>query len=158
MFTRGIRQAVAIATICAMVLVWPTAAPADVKGKQYLVLEFISFFGNWDCYRFEDDDTFISTYGLILGEFETEELCLFEILGICLFSIDTYVVTIDSPSNPKYTAIDLSDFLPGVEIILGGIETDDDDQGFFIGLKSSICAYPARCCPKPPERTPTPIE
>lgn len=158
MLTNLSRRLFMVAVCCLAVLAAPLSSHADVKGKGYTVLEFISFFGNWDCYRFNDDDTFVSTYGLIQGEYSTEELCLFELLGICLFSIDTYEVKIDSPSNPVYTAIDLSDFLPGVEIIIGGIATDDDDQGFFIGFKSPICAYPARCCPKSPERTPTPIE
>lgn len=128
----------------------PTPAQADPTGKGYTTLEFISIFGNWDCYRFEDDGTFISTYGLVIGEYEEVDICLFSlpIIG-CVFSIPSYEVTIDSPSNPKYTALDVSDFIAALPIIIGKIETDDDDQGFFIGIESPICLYPARCCPKP---------
>jgi hypothetical protein len=155
MFAKSLRLVLMI-VIVAGVLALPSTASADPKGKQYTVLEFISFFGNWDCYRFENDNTFISTYGLIQGEFTTEELCLFRIFGICVFSIDYYEVKIDSPSNPVYTLFDLGDFV-SAQIIIGKIETDDDN-GFFLGFESPICAYPARCCPKLPERTPTPIE
>ncbi len=149
MFSSVARIALVV-IVAAGVVSAPVTAQADVTGKSYTVLEFISFFGNWDCYRFNDDGTFVSTYGLINGEFTEEELCLFSlpIIG-CLFSIPTYEVKIMSPSNPVYTALDLSDFLPGVEIIIGKIETDDpEDQGFFFGFQSPICAYPARCCPK----------
>lgn len=158
MFASGARFLLCLIVCSAAVMGTPTTAQAAVEGKSYTVLEFISIFGNWDCYRFAEDDQFISTYGLIRGEYSTEELCLFEILGICLFSIDTYVVEIESPVNPKYTALDISDFIPNVPILIGTIATDDDDQGFFIGIESPICLYPARCCPKTPERTPTPIE
>lgn len=157
MCAKGFRFALlaAVTTWCAAV---PTSAYADPEGKSYTTLEFISFYGNWDCYRFEEEGKFVSTYGLIQGEYTTEELCLFSlpIIG-CLFSIDTYEVTIEAPSNPVYTALDLSDFLPGVEIIIGSITTDDED-GFFLGFQSPICAYPARCCPIPPPQSPTPIQ
>lgn len=150
MFSKAVRCALLVIISAGLVLS-PVTTRADVTGKSYTVLEFISFYGNWDCYRFEEDGTFISTYGLILGTYTEEDLCLFSlpIIG-CLFSVPTYEVKIQSPSNPVYTAIDLSDFLPGVEIILGTIATDDpEDQGFFLGFKSPICAYPARpCCPK----------
>lgn len=143
-----------LATAC---LTYPMPAQADPTGKGYTTLEFISIFGNWDCYRFEDDGTFISTYGLVIGEYEQVDICLFSlpIIG-CVFSIPSYEVTIDSPSNPKYTALDVSDFLPALPIIIGSIETDDDDQGFFIGIESPICLYPARCCPKPAAPPATP--
>lgn len=134
------------ATYC---MACPTPAQADPSGKSYTTLEFISIFGNWDCYRFEDDGTFISTYGLILGEYEQNDICLFSlpIIG-CVFDIPAYEVTIQSPSNPVYTVLDVSDFLPTFPIIIGTIATDDDDQGFFLGFESPICRYPARCCPK----------
>lgn len=144
-----------VATTC---LASATPAYADPTGKGYTTLEFISFFGNWDCYRFEDDGTFISTYGLILGEYEQNDICLFSlpIIG-CVFSIPAYEVTIMSPSNPVYTALDISDFIPSIPIIIGGIVTDDPaDQGFFIGFESPICRYPARCCPKNAFPSPTP--
>ncbi len=156
MFAKCLRS-ILLAMVAIVFVTAPATARADVKGKSYATLEFISFFGNFDCYKFNDDDTFVSTYGLIQGEYSAEDLCLFEVLGICLFSVGTYEVKIMSPSNPVYTAVDLSDFIPGLEIIIGTIETDDDDdQGFFLGFKSRICAYPARCCPAVSPSLPTP--
>ncbi len=161
MFSKGLRLALIL-----MVISWsfipPTTAHANPKGKSYLGLEFISIFGNWDCLKFNNDDTFVSTYGLIQGTFSKEDLCLFKIFGFCVFSIPFYEVKINSPSNPKYTIFDLSDFV-AAQVILGKIETDDDN-GFLFAFQSPICAYPARCCPKAPddssvpEESPTPIE
>ncbi len=139
-----------LTVVAACCVAHPTPAQADPTGKSYTTLEFINVFGNWDCYRFEDDGTFISTYGLVLGEFEETDICLFSlpIIG-CVFSIPSYEVTIMSPSNPVYTALDVSDFMASIPIIIGTIATDDPkDQGFFIGFESPICRYPARCCPK----------
>lgn len=107
------------------------SAAAGVGGKNYFTIVSFLDFINGDCFQFEDDNTFIASNGLIIGEWSEE--------GILFF--DYFEVTIDSPENPVYTFIEVL----GGKVIAGKIETDDGDSGFFAGFESErICAYPAR--------------
>lgn len=109
----------------------PQSASADPSGKSYFTgVIFADILGN-DCYTFNDDGTFVASFGLITGEWTEESI---------LFLLTYYEVTIDSPDNPVFT---LLDFMDGM-FIAGKIETDDGDSGYFAGIESMICAIPAR--------------
>jgi|GEM_PF-4036249 len=124
----------ALMILCGALLL-PLAAPqtasADISGKNYFtIVSFLDFF-NTDCFQFNDDDTFVASFGLITGEWSEESI----------FFFSYYEVEIESPENPLYTMIEFM----GGRFIAGKIETDDGDSGFFAGIQSErICAYPAR--------------
>uniref|UniRef100_A0A7C2NY54 Uncharacterized protein n=1 Tax=Schlesneria paludicola TaxID=360056 RepID=A0A7C2NY54_9PLAN len=115
----------------------PNEASAGIGGKSYFTFVKFADLGNTDCFRFEEDGTFVASYGLIVGEWSEE--------GLLFFTY--YEVEIDSPENPLFTVIE---FMDGM-LIVGRIETDDGDSGFFVGIESMICDIPAR----PTGRTPT---
>lgn len=107
----------------------------DVAGRSYLtVVSFIDLF-NGDCFQFGEDDEFTGSMGLLIGTWEpdSETFALF-------FTVNFVTVELLSATEATITAITAFDNA----IIVGLIETDDGDGGFFLGFESMICAFPAR--------------
>lgn len=131
----------ALAIVCGAMLLplaTPQVASADVSGKNYFTIVMFLDFLNTDCFQFNDDDTFVASFGLITGEWSEESILFFSF----------YEVEIESPENPLYTFLEFA----GGRFIAGKIETDDGDSGFFAGIESErICAYPAR---RPGDKSP----
>jgi hypothetical protein len=113
------------------------------EGKSYFTFVFFADFLNGDCFKFNSDESFVASYGLLIGEWSEESV------GILFFSFTWYEVAFDSPENPLFTLIALMDG----KVILGKIDTDDGDSGFFLGIESQICEYPARVPGKKAKRT-----
>ena len=107
----------------------------DVSDRNYLAFVIFGGIFNPDCYYFGDDDSFTASYGLILGEWsaESETFALF-------FTFNYVEVEILSATEATITCITAMDNT----ILLGLIETDDDDMGFVIGIESEMCRVPAR--------------
>lgn len=122
-------------------LAGPQPAAASPEGESYLTFVFFADFLNGDCFKFNDDGTFEASYGLITGEWTEEEITI-----LLFFTFPYYEVTVESPENPVFTLVDLGDYIDvgDLKIVAGAIETDDDDSGFFLGIGSRICRYPAR--------------
>ena len=107
----------------------------DVEGRSYLMLVSFADFFNGDCFKFEEDNFFQASYGLIVGEwsYESETFAL-------LFTVNYVEVDVLSASEATITCITaLND-----RVIVGMIETNDGDGGFFFGVESDICEFPAR--------------
>lgn len=107
----------------------------DVEGRSYFMLVSFADFFNGDCFKFEEDNFFQASYGLIVGEwsYESETFAL-------LFTVNYVEVDVLSASEATITCITALDN----RVIVGKIETNDGDGGFFLGVESDICEFPAR--------------
>jgi hypothetical protein len=107
----------------------------DVEGRSYLTIFSFAQITNGDCFEFKEDGDFIASFGLIIGEWtnESETIALF-------FTVNFVEVEILSATDATITAITALDN----RIIAGKVDTDDGDSGFFIGVESDICAFPAK--------------
>ncbi len=117
----------------------------DVAGRSYLTLvSFIDLF-NGDCFEFGEEDEFTGSMGLLIGTWEpdSETFALF-------FTVNFVTVELLSATEATITAITAFDNA----LIVGLIETNDGDGGFFLGFESMICDFPAR---SPSDETLTPI-
>ena len=107
----------------------------DVENRSYLTFTFFADIFNDDCFFFGEDDEFTASFGLIIGEWslESETIALF-------FTINYVEVDILSATEATITGITALDN----RILVGKIETNDGDNGYFLGIESQICDFPAR--------------